>query len=259
MSKMLNLVDCLLTRARGLQEIGRPQDALPILRRLSRFPGLSIATGSEILQLLGESCLELRDFRAARKHLRQLIRIEPHNAYAHHLLALAIENDAECDAAKASRHHRRAIELAPNCGDFLAAAGAYFANLGQVRKGIELLRRAWELAPDDFDIFKSLVESLCENAQFVDARRTLGVAQFRHGRDGRFAAISTDIELRELHHQRRTANQDQAANRLHEPTILPFNDTVANSPKPVRAYRRDVGRTRIQRPHLLRRYDAEQA
>ncbi len=259
MSKMLNLADCLFARARGLQEIGRPQDALPILRRLSRFPGLSTTAGSEILQLLGEGCLELRDFRAARKHLRQLLRIDPHNAYAHHLLALAIENDAESDAAKSSRHHRRAIELAPNCPDFLAAAGVYFVDTGRARKGIELLRRAWELAPDDFDTLKLLVESLCESAKFDDAHRTLGIAQFRHGRDGRFPVISTGIELRELCHQRRAESRAATNNRLQESTILPFNDAVADAPKPVRAHRRDAGRSRVQRPHLLRRYDAEQA
>ena len=259
MSKTLNLVDGLLSKARQLQELGRPQDSLPILRRLCRFPDLSQSTQAELHHLLGEAYFELSQWRLARKHLRQTLRLEPENCNAHHLLALTIESDAECDSRLASRHHRRALELSPDSPDFLAAAGSYFVEVGQVRKGIDLLRRAWELAPDQFDILKSLVEGYCEAEQFDDARRTLNAARFRIGGDARIPTLAANLELQELRHRQRNLKPVITIHRDDEPVILPFVVGAVGTPRPVRAHRRDGARAHMQRPHLLRRYDAEQA
>src|SRR5262245_47873541 len=180
MFKTLNLLDELLTKARRLQGIGRAQDALPILRRLCKYPQLSAAAAAEVHQLLGETYLDLSQFKLARKHLRAALRIEPQNAATHHLLALAIQNDAESDSSRAARHHRRALELAPNESGYLTDAGAYFVEMGREKKGLTLLRRAAELKPEDFDIFKSLVESLCEASRFDEARKALNGARFQY-------------------------------------------------------------------------------
>lgn len=259
MSKTLNLVDCLLAKARQLHELGRPQDSLPILRRLSRSPDLSQTILAELHNLLGEAYYELNQFGSARKHLRRALRLEPENCNTHHLLALAIESDAECDSSLAGRHHRRALELAPDSPDFLAAAGAYFVEVGRIRKGIELLQRAWELATDDFAILKSLVEALCEAERFDEARRTVNAARFRIGRDARIPALSADVELSALRYRQRETKSFSTADRVENAVILPFAGVTGGERKPVRAYRRDAALARLQRPHLLRRYDAEQA
>jgi pentatricopeptide repeat protein len=257
MFKLLNLLDELLAKARRLQESGRSQDALPILRRLCKCPDLSAARTLEVHQLLGETHLELSQFKFARKHLRAALRLEPHNASTHHLLALAIQSDPEFDSSRAAAHHRRALELAPSEPDFLTPAGAYFVEMGRVRKGLEMLRRAVELLPDDFDTFQALIESLCEASRFDEARKTLNGARFRFCGHARFASLHTEVELREIRQRQHAARTDAPATEHAEPVILPFNRAVAKGPKPVRAYRRDAARSYIGRPHLLRRFDAE--
>ena len=54
MSKMLNLVDCLLARGRFLQQLGRDQDALVVLQRLAGFRQLPPQVAEETQLRLAE-------------------------------------------------------------------------------------------------------------------------------------------------------------------------------------------------------------
>lgn len=259
MCKTLNLLDGILSKARRLQEMGRSHDALPILCRLSKYPELPPAVAAEVRQAMGEAYLDVGQFRAARKCLRVALRLEPANATVHHLLARAIESDPQCDSRLAGRHHRRALELAPHDADFLAIGGSYFVEMGRVRRGLELLRRAVELAPDDFEILDSLVEALCDVNRFDEARKTLNAARFQFSGNMRLPNLVAGVELREIRERQAAARHSSPDTRITEPIVFQFPGVTPSSNRPVRALRRDAGRTRVSRPHLLRRFDAGQA
>ena len=110
-------------------------------------------------------------FAEAAKLLREAIARDPQLAFAHaylslllalgHLIGLVTDDASRDEAAAAAE---TAINLDSNDSDVLGYAGCAFADLGEIPRGIGLMRRAVELDPS--------------NAQ---ARTALGAAMLRSG------------------------------------------------------------------------------
>ncbi|MFL5340477.1 MAG: hypothetical protein ACJ8F7_10020 [Gemmataceae bacterium] len=252
MSRTLNLLDRLLGKARHLHELGRSRDALPILRRFIARPELPEATTIEARRLLGEAYLAVREYRHARRQFTALLRLRPDDAVAHHHLANAHQNDPQVDARRASRHFRRAVELAPDNPAILADGGKFAVAMGRSRKGLALLRKAVELAPNDLAVFGSYIDALCDLDRRDEARRELAVARFRLGRESRFQRIWENVEFQQARDLQRA--EGRLAKAVGEsPAVLPFLRIHDGDARPVRA-KRFVRRDAVsgQRPHFPR-------
>src|ERR1700722_5672151 len=129
MGRTLNFISHSLSDIRRYLDADQPRQALRLLCGLRRVAELAEAPGGEIYQLLGETHLNLGQYRHARRYLRRSLRVDPNNAQAFYDLARAIECDAQCDASRAGRYYRRAIELSPASVCLLADAGAYFVQM----------------------------------------------------------------------------------------------------------------------------------
>ncbi|HLW68072.1 MAG TPA: tetratricopeptide repeat protein [Gemmataceae bacterium] len=237
MSRTLNLLDQMLLRARTLQAMGRHQRSLGVLRRIARWPNLPAEREVEVQSLLGETYFQLRKYKHARKHFRQVIRLQPDDAEAHLQLARAIDHDPMIDARQASRYYRRALELRPDDPKVLRECGQYAVQMGRCRKGRKLLERALELAPHDFDNVKAYVDGLEEMQLYAEAKQTLRLARFQHQQNSRFHQIWGDLEYRQLRFEQRSAMAERA-----EPTdTVPFLrlHTAEGTRKP-RMVRRDL-------------------
>jgi Tfp pilus assembly protein PilF len=191
-------------RARTLQEMGRLQRSLVVLRQISRWPNLPAEREAAVQRLLGETYFQMRKYKHARKHLRQLVGLQSDDAEAHLQLARAIDHDPMIDARQASRYYRKALELRPDDPKVLRECGQYAVQMGRCRKGLKLLERALELAPHDLDNVKAYVDGLEEMQLYAEARQTLRMARFRHQQNSRFHQIWGDLEYRQLRFQQRS-------------------------------------------------------
>lgn len=256
MGKTLRLQDHLLSRARHLMEMGQPDAAIATLRRLVRLPNLPAAVAAEAHQRLGEVHLNLGQYRQARQQLRRSLRLEPASAAANHALARAIASDPHMDAAAASRYYRRALELSPREPRLLADAGAYFAQMGRIKKGLTMLRQAVDLAPESIDALRSLTETLCELERFDEALKTVRVAAFRMRSEPRLAQMREQIEFRQARHAQRKAVRPPAAEGK-PPVLLPFLRVVAERPNRGTRYRSDtISKIRPHLPRIMPRMDS---
>src|SRR5437763_16380766 len=89
MSRMLNLVDELLSRSRRFQQLGRFHEPHILLTRLAEFHQLPIYAAEELEIRLGELSLRRGKYKRARRHLLAAFVHQPNNARAHDLLGTA--------------------------------------------------------------------------------------------------------------------------------------------------------------------------
>src|SRR5205823_2015918 len=113
MSRMLNLVDALLSKGQRLQALGREQEALHILKTLSGFRELPGEAAEMTQAVLAEMYLERGRYHKARRHLTAALRHRPDCARYHFLMATALRADGHGDAERAAEHYRRSLELDP--------------------------------------------------------------------------------------------------------------------------------------------------
>jgi tetratricopeptide (TPR) repeat protein len=220
---VLNLIDHLLSRGRRYHNHGQSRLALRTLGRLAGFRSLPDRPAQEVQLRLAEIHLAARRFRKARRHLTAVLKREPDNAAAHHLMAVACQADNRGDLKRAARHFRRALELEPENTTWLGEFGLLGVQLGWTDEALVCLRRACELAPDDPEPLSRLVQGLCQAGQPEQAERELRLMLFRKGRDLRFVRLWRDFQFQQL-------RQRQELDRLNaermgpseEPVLLPF-------------------------------------
>lgn len=224
MSRMLNLVDRLLSQSRNFQRLGRERDALKVLRRLMGFRDLSTAAAEETQSRLARICLGECQFRQARRHLKAALLQQPQSARYHHLMAAALAADPRADQQRAAEHYRRSIQLDPDQPCVLSEYGVLAVRLGQAEDGLAALCRAVELAPSDPDVVRGLSTALIEVGRMDEARNVLRAALFRNSRDRRFRQLWDELQFQQASQDQAAARrQVEAARREAEgPTILPF-------------------------------------
>jgi Flp pilus assembly protein TadD len=216
----LNLFTQLLARARNFHDGGHSLHALSILRRLASFRDLPADVAEEVHARLGEAWLRRRRFRRARRHLTVALRHRPDCARYHFLLGLALHHDPAGDLARAARCYRRCLRLAPDHLRCLTEAGLLALLRGRHDKGLDLLRRAAESAPDDAGILDKLVQGLCQTGQSEEAVRLVRSALFRHPRCPRLRRVWIDLEIMLLRRRQETARARQ--DPTDGPVLLPF-------------------------------------
>jgi tetratricopeptide (TPR) repeat protein len=222
MSRMLKLVDELLSRSRHLHKLGCQNEAFDVLIQLAQFRGLPIDVAEEVEVRLGESYLRQRRYKRARGHLVAAVRLQPGNARYHHLLATAFRRGTRPNPKRAVEHYLRSLELEPRRAARLCAYGAFLVQLGQSREGLRHLRRAAEAAPYNVRILKQAVKGLRLANQNEEARRLLLAARFRAPHNRRLLSLWNDFQFQQIRNEQQTALHRFTTNRLESPVLLPF-------------------------------------
>jgi tetratricopeptide (TPR) repeat protein len=219
-STTLNLADHLLSRGRYFQQLGRAPDALRLLTRLAGFRELPAAVAEEAQFRLGELHLRRKKYARARRHLSAALRYAPDNPRYHFLMAQAVENDRDGDLATAADHYRSSLALDAAQTDCLCAYGALALRLNRTDEGLQCLRAAAKLAPDDVTVLAQVAAGLRQANHGDEARGLLLAARFRNPRDGRYQKLWDDFQFQ-------AARREQDAARVRKafgdgPVILPF-------------------------------------
>lgn len=231
-STTLGLVDHLLCRGRHFQHLGRTHDALRILGRLAGFRELPAAVAEEAQFRLGELQLRRKKYARARRHLAAALRYAPDNPRYHFRLAQALDNDRDGDLARAAEHYRTSLGLDGTQTDCLCAWGALALRLNRTEEGLECLRGAAELAPDDVKVLAKVVAGLRLANRADEARGLLLAARFRHPRDGRYLKLWNDFQF---HAARRAQDAARLGKSFGDggPVLLPFLRPVREAaPRP---------------------------
>jgi tetratricopeptide (TPR) repeat protein len=223
MSTTLNLADCVLSRGRTLQELGRHADALRLLSRLSSWRQLSADVAEEAQARLADICLRREHFAQARRHLAAVLAHRPDNARYHYQLARAIDSDEKGDVLAALKHYRRSLELDPDQPSCLSDFGLVALRVGKREEGLRALRRAVELAPDDPAIMRKLLSGLRQSGQLAEARVALRAALFRNPRSSAFHKLWNEFRFEQARQAQQAACHNGAAGlEADERLLLPF-------------------------------------
>ncbi len=240
MSRTLPFFDRLVQQGRHLQSLGLVQEAIGHWSRLAQLKSLPAATAEEVQNRLGDMQFQRGKFRRASRHFAAAVAHQPHNPHYHYLLAQAIEADPKGDLDKALHHYHQAITMDPHQPAYLAGFGVLALDLGRTEEGLEALRHAAKLAPDDPEIILRVFEGLGESHP-EQALGILRLSLFRNPRDARFRKLWSDLHFQrvvmEQERSKTSAGQDQG------PTLLPFvppqPDHKDDKPQPG-AWRRHV-------------------
>lgn len=230
MSTTLNFADHLLSFGSKLQDMGRKQDAMRVLGRLSRMRDLPSRIVHESRRRLGELYMDSQRFPEARKHLRVALATEPEDCETHYLMAQSHEMDERGDAHKALAHYRQALAADGDQPYCLADYGRLALDHGKTEKGLAALRKAAELAPDDAEILGQLVNALVECDQLDEARRVARNALFGHSRDAGFRKVWSDLQFQELRLSQQRFTTNRASKHTNDPVILPYLGVTKDEP-----------------------------
>jgi tetratricopeptide (TPR) repeat protein len=251
MSKTLHLVDRLLAMARSNQRMGRLEHARRLLERLAAFHDLPPAAAEEVQARLGRLYLRRRAFARARRHLAAALVYRPGSARRHYALALALAYGATAKADRAEEHFRRSLECEPQQPGCLAAFGRFCLRQGRTEEGLDLLRRAAELSPDDAGVLARLIGGLTDADGWDEAVGLARAARFRNPRDIRFRNLWNDLSFRQLHG--RQAAERNAPDADASPVLLPFRRPAPAAASSARPFFRHDAASTLPAPHVLPR------
>src|SRR5262249_36730857 len=149
-------------------------------------------------------------------------------------------------------HFARAVELEPETPEYLSDFGLHAVRLGKTQAGLDALRKALALAPDDPAVLGKVAEGLRHEGQLDEARLLLRAAQFRHPRDHRFRKLWEDFQFQVVHAQQEE-HRRRALTIQEEPRILSFarpRDKTAR--KDMRCHAAEKTSPPHQRPRVRR-------
>jgi tetratricopeptide (TPR) repeat protein len=234
MDTTLNLVEHLLAMGRKYHDLGRTQDALRVLTRLTGFRDLPGAVAEEAVVRLAEIQLKWRKYKRARRHLTAALRHQPAEGRYHYLMGTACLAEGRGDLERASDHFRRALELEPTLVKCLLDYGLLAIRLGRTDEGIARLRQAAELSPDDPVVIARLAKGLRQTGRSDDARAVLRAALFRNPRQPRFRRLWQEFQFQQLRQEqeRQRLDREGLADNADEPVLLPFVRLVTGEPAP---------------------------
>jgi tetratricopeptide (TPR) repeat protein len=222
MSGTLNLIDRLLTRGRILHQLQCDREALDVFGRLSAFHELPADVAEEAQVSLAEIHIRRRRMKTARRHLTVALLYRPDSARYHHLMATALGVKSDAVRARAAEHYRKSLEFDPEQPVCLADFGLLTLLRGQIEDGLQRLRQAAEMAPDDPLVLGKLVKGLRLAEAFDEALSVLRAARFRNPRDGRFLRLYNDYMFRWLRRRQRVERRAAVRAEAKGPTLLPF-------------------------------------
>lgn len=121
---------------------------------------------------LANLALQAKDYRVAVRLYEELLADSPNNALALNNLAVATDQLGDW---RALGYAEQANRLAPDNPHVLDTLGWILVERGDLRRGIELLRRAVATDPDAPDLRLNLAKALVKSGDAVGARRELVV------------------------------------------------------------------------------------
>ncbi len=125
-----------------------------------------------VLAYLGERDIAAKRYAAAVQRYRSALARDDDNAQILNNLAWASHQIKQADALE---HAEQAHELAPNNAAIMDTLGLILADRGQTERGLELLGRAAELAPDAYRIRLNFAKVLLKAKRKSAARKELEV------------------------------------------------------------------------------------
>ncbi len=237
MSRTLNFFDQLLAQGRHLQTLGLRHQATRLFSRLAGFRSMPPGISEEAQKRLGELRLEGGQFHKARRHLAAVLAQQPGNARSHFLMATAVAADDQAEPQRALEHLCQAVALEPDNADYWCEFGLTALELDKTEDGLQALRRAFKLAPDNAEVVAKVAEGLRLAGRLDEARTLLRTAQFRNPRDGRFTNLWKDFQFQVLHNEQEARRRQTQPAEERGPILLPFVRPAAGSP-PRRSGRR---------------------
>jgi Tfp pilus assembly protein PilF len=207
MSRTLNVCNHLLDQGRKYQQIGIEHRAQRVLGHLARLAELPADVAEECQVRLAQLLLKAHKFARARRILTAALSHDDNNGAYHHLMAQAVAADRRETRDRALEHYRRCVELAQDEPHFHADAGAFAARHGHGQLGLQWLRRAVELAPEDVEVVGKVVRGLQAAGQVDEARQMARAALFRNSSDPRFRQLWNDFRFRELYRRQQRAQK----------------------------------------------------
>jgi Tfp pilus assembly protein PilF len=223
MSRMLKLVDELLSRSRHFHKLGRRHEAFDLLIRVADLREMPIHAAEEVEVRLGESYLRQRRFKHARRHLAAALTYQPDNARCHYLLAHALSHGTQPNPQRASKHYQRSLELEPKNAIRLSAFGLFLIQWGQVNEGLRKLRRAVKIAPKNPAVLKRILAGMLLANRSEEARRVFLAARFHAPHDHRVLALWNDLHFQQIRKEQQTALMRVRTNHSQPPVLLPFD------------------------------------
>jgi predicted Zn-dependent protease len=119
---------------------------------------------------LGEVAMRRSDYKTAAQQLRNALEFEPENIVVVNNLAWVL---GEMGDPKALEYAAKAYALAPNIAGVNDTYGWLLVQNGEAARGIELLRRAGELAPNDAAKRLRLARALVKAGDKTAAKKEL--------------------------------------------------------------------------------------
>lgn len=233
MTSTLNLIDRLLTMGRNLQQLQRHHEALDVLGRLAGLRELPAEVAEETQFRLAEIHLKSRRPKTARRHLTAALLYRPDSARYHHLMATILDRKAGRSQERAAEHYRKSLESDSEQPICLADFGLLTLRQGQLEAGLEKLRAAAQMAPDDPAVLAKVVKGMRLAEQFDEALTLLRAARFRNPRDGRFLRLYNDCMFRWLRKRQRGQRHATVVRTEGGPTLLAFLRPEAEAPAAV--------------------------
>ena len=129
---------------------------------------------------VAQSYLGRKDYRSAARWYETAIKAQPKNPLLMNNLAWCL---GELNDPKALEVARQALELAPRNPAVLDTAGTLYVKRGDVEKGLDLLREAVALAPQQASLRLSLGRALAAVGKKADARTELEAIAKLQGAD----------------------------------------------------------------------------
>ncbi len=150
----------------ALQAAGRKDQAAAMAQQWQKENPKDVV----LLALRGQQALLAKDYKTAVTHLRAAVEVEPNNIVTLNNLAWALNELGDPTAAE---YADRAANLAPYAPSVMDTQGWILVAQGKTSRGIELLRMASGLAPQDADIRLHLAKSLLKSGDKAGAKTEL--------------------------------------------------------------------------------------
>lgn len=157
-------VQLAVAKSQILKAANQPRQSLAALQdALKRFPD-----NTGLLYDYAMAAEPLKQFSNMEKALRKIIRLAPENQHAYNALGYSLA-DRNVRLKEAHQLIRRAFELAPEDPFIMDSMGWIEFRMGRLDEAEKLLRRAYELRPDA-EIAAHLGEVLWARGQRADAK-----------------------------------------------------------------------------------------
>ncbi len=220
MSRTLNLIDILLTTGRQLFLMGRFTEALEPLTKLCGFGKLPDHVNEELQSLRAEIALQQERYKDARRHLAAAIALRPLKAEYWHLMAVAIEEDAQADRERARMYYGRAVELEADEPTYWVDFGSYLFTLGKTKEALKALRKAYTLGITDPEIVGQVAQVLRREDHSEEATAKVRAALFHNHGAAPFHLLWQQHQFALIHAKQ--MKKSAAARRNERPVFLPF-------------------------------------